>query len=187
MATREQAEASAEEWMPYVREWLIQAIQDPKQHRDIGKVLAQAAEVYVIRELAKLSQRVITPVVGESYDCKTSDAGPNVRAQVKFRMGDWHLETTRRNSKKNAETNSTGHVAYRKDEFDMLAIFTPSPTFGLAGGQIRCIPSEALVDPNRPHQLVTNIRKSMRQLYDTPEKTLDVIRMMYGTPSPPQG
>jgi hypothetical protein len=31
----------------------------------------------------------------------------------------------------NAETNGTCHVAYRKDEFDMVAIFKPSPTLEL--------------------------------------------------------
>jgi uncharacterized linocin/CFP29 family protein len=173
--------------MPYIREWLVQAIQDPSQHRDIGKVLAQAAEVYVIRELARRANRHIVPVVGQAFDCTTADNGPIVRTQVKFRMDDWHFETTRRNSKKNADTNGTGHVAYRKDEFDMVTIFRPGPSFGVTGSTIRCIPSAALIDPARPHQLVTRIRMPLRREYDQDVKTDEVIRQMYGTPLPPPG
>lgn len=185
--SREMAEKSVDEWMPYVRESLIQAIMDPKQHRDIGKVLAQAAEVYVNTQLCEMSGRKIAPIVGEPYDNRTCDDGPDVRGQVKFRMGDWHFETTRRNSKKNAETNGTGHVAYRKEEFDMVSIFVPGPNFGLTGSRVRCIPTEALVDPERPHQLVTRIKKDLQREYDCAEKTAEIIQKMYGKSTPPRG
>jgi hypothetical protein len=99
-----------------------------------------------------------------------------VRHQIKFRMNAW------RNSAKNTETNGTGHVAYRKDEFDMVAIFKPSPTFGITGSTIRCIPVSALINPSKPDQLITNIPMSIRKIYDNEEKTLDVIKTPYQTP-----
>jgi len=186
--SKEEAEKSAEEWMPIIREWLISAIMDPEQHRDIGKVLAQAAEIVGVKQLNELSGKENRLVVGMPYDCICEKNKPysdednpvhRVRTQIKFRMGDWHFETTRRNSQKNAETNSTGHVAYRKDEFDLLAIFTPSKTFGITGSKLRCIPVNALVDPEKPHQLVTHIKANLRATYDNEEKTKEVIQQVY--------
>ena len=46
--SKDEAEKSANEWVGSgespMRSWLINAIIDPKQHRDIGKVLAYVAE-----------------------------------------------------------------------------------------------------------------------------------------------
>jgi hypothetical protein len=189
--SREEAEKSADEWVgptpSLMRTWLINAILDPKQHRDIGKALANVAEIHVNTWLSEQSGRPIKSVVGESYDGITDDDKPKVRNQIKFRMDAWHFETTRRNSQKNAETNSTGHVAYKKDEFDMVAIFKPGPAFGITGSTIRCIPVEALINPKKPDQLVTNIAAPLRRIYDTPEKTQEVIRTLYSqTPPLPQ-
>lgn len=183
--SKEEAEKSADEWMPIIREWLISAIMDPEQHRDIGKVLAQAAEIVGVKQLNNLSGKENRLVVGMPYDCicekkeNEKSESESVRTQIKFRMGDWHFETTRRNSQKNAETNSTGHVAYRKDEFDLLAIFTPSKTFGITGSKLRCIPVNALIDPEKPHQLVTHIKANLRATYDNEEKTKEVIQQVY--------
>jgi hypothetical protein len=185
--TKEEAEKSADEWVgpgeSPMRTWLVHAIMDPKQHRDIGKVLAYVAEIHVNKWLSEKTGRPIKNVVGESYDGKTDDDKPCVRNQIKFRMDAWHFETTRRNSQKNAGTNSTGHVAYKKDEFDMLAIFKPSPTFGITGSTIRCIPVSVLVNPTKPDQLITNINATIRKVYDCDEKTEEVIRLLYQTPS----
>ena len=187
--TREDAEKSAEEWVGSgdspMRTWLIDAIMDSKQHRDIGKVLAYVAEVHVNAWLSKKTGRPIKNVVGESYDGKTDDELPCVRNQIKFRMDAWHFETTRRNSKKNADTNSTGHVAYKKDEFDILVIFKPGPTFGITGSTIRCIPVSALINPKKQDQLITNIGSKIRKEYDNEAKTDEVIKQFYQTlPSP---
>lgn len=186
--SREEAENSATEWLgtqpSLMRTWLVNAICDTKQHRDIGKVLAYVAEIHVNQWLMSQCNRPIRSVVGESFDGVTDDDKPVVRNQIKFRMGEWHFETTRRNSKKNAETNSTGHVAYREDEFDMVAIFKPGPTFGITGSTIRCVPVSALVNPKRPGQLVTRISSQIRNLYDNEERTREVIHSMYvRTPS----
>jgi hypothetical protein len=169
-----------------MRSWLVQAIMDPKQHREIGKVLAYAAEVYVNKWLSEKTGRPIKDVTGKSWDGVTDDDLPQVRNQIKFRMDAWHFETTRRNSQKNAGTNSTGHVAYRKDEFDMVAIFKPGPNFGLTGSTIRCIPVSALINPAKPDQLITNIPTPIRKIYDNAEKTLEVIKTLYQTPPSPQ-
>lgn len=183
--SREEAEKSADEWLGPMRTWLVNAIMDPRQHRDIGKVLANVAEIYTNAKLSEKTGRSIVNVVGEPYDGKTDDDKPCVRNQVKFRKDAWHLETTRRNSQKNAETNSTGHVAYKKDEFDVLVIFKPSPTFGITGSSIRCIPVSALVNPTKPDQLITRISAKIRNEYDCDEKTEEVIRLLYQTPSLP--
>jgi len=181
--TLAQAEASANEWLgpspSIVRTWFVQAVLDPRQHRDIGKFLAQPAEVLVNQWIAEKTGRLIRSVVGMPYDGETSDAAKRVRHQVKFRMGDWHFETTRRNSAKNVATNSTGHVAYRKDEFDMVAIFKPGPHFGVSGFVVRCIPTTALINPDKPDQLVTSIKAAVRKEYDVDEKTAEVLALMY--------
>lgn len=189
--TREEALKSAAEWVgsgdSLMKTWLVNAIMDPKQHRDIGKALANVVEIHVNRWLSEKSGRPVINVIGESYDGRTDDDKPIVRNQIKFRMDAWHFETTRRNSQKNSETNSTGHVAYKKDEFDILAIFKPSPTFGITGSTIRCIPVTALVNPTKPNQLVTTIHAPIRKVYDCEKKTEEVIKLLYHqTPPLPQ-
>lgn len=183
--SKDDAEKSATEWIgsspSLMRDWLVSAIMDKKQHREIGKVLAYVSEIYVNKWISEQSGRPIKGITGESWDGITDDDKPKVRNQIKFRMDTWHFETTRRNSKKNAETNATGHVAYRNDEFDIVAIFKPSPTFGITGSTIRCIPVSALINPSKPDQLVTNISVAIRKVYDNDEKTLEVIKMMYQT------
>jgi hypothetical protein len=186
MISREDAEKSATEWCgpspSLIRDWLVEAIMDPTQHRDIGKHLAMPAEKYVNKWLSEKSGRDVKGVTGESWDGITDDDKKIVRNQIKFRMGDWHFETTRRNSVKNAETNGTGHVAYRKDEFDMVAIFIPGPTFGITGSAIRCIPVSALINPKKTDQLVTKIPAGIRKKYDNEDMTHEVITMLYQTP-----
>lgn len=188
--SKEDAEKSADEWIgsgdSLMRIWLVNAIMDRKQHRDIGKVLAYVAEIHVNKWLSEKTGRHVKNVVGEPYDGKTDDDKHCVRNQIKFRMDTWHFETTRRNSKKNADTNSTGHVAYKNDEFDILAIFKPSATFGITGSTIRCIPVSALVNPKKPDQLITSINSNIRKVYDCDEKTDDVIKLLYQTTSSPQ-
>lgn len=183
--TQAEAEVAVSEWIgstdsnSLMRNYLVAAFMDPKQHRDIGKVLANVAEIHVNKWLSEQSGRPIYTVVGEAYDGETRDDKPKVRNQVKFRMDAWHFETTRRNSQKNAETNSTGHVAYRSDEFDMVAIFKPGPHFGITGSTIRCIPVSALVNPLKPGQLVTGINAATKKLYDCSTKTAEVIKALY--------
>jgi len=187
--TREQAEIAATEWCgPHnspTRKWLISAILDPKQHRDIGKFLAPIAEIVVCDWLSEQTSTQMQCVSGQAYDILENGSGK--RIQVKFRMGSWHLETTRRNSVANQDTNATGHVAYRANEFDLLAIFVPGPNFGLTGCKIRLIPLDVLIHPQRPSQLVTRVSAAVRKKYDNDEMTLEVLREMFPqTPPYPQ-
>lgn len=180
----EEAEASATEWLgpspSLMRTWLVSAIMDREQHRDIGKALANVVEGHVNAWLSQKSGRPVKTIVGKSWDGITDDdGGPTVRNQIKFRMDTWHFETTRRNSKKNADTNSTGHVAYRNDEFDMVAIFKPGPAFGITGSTIRCVPVSALINPAKPDQLISGIPAAIRKIYDNEAKTLEVIAALY--------
>lgn len=188
--TADEAEKSAIEWFgdgsSIMKTMFINAVQDHKQHRDIGKWLASASELVVLPKLEEWSGRKMRLVVGKSYDAETNDGlSPYIRVQIKFRMAGWHFETTRRNSAKNSTTNGTGHIAYRKDEFDMLAIFVPSPTFGISGSQICCIPVDVLINPKKKDQLVPNIPVGIRKVYTSESKTLEVIRqMLQRSPSP---
>ena len=187
--TREQAEIAATEWCgPHnspTRKWLISAILDPKQHRDIGKFLAPIAEIVVCDWLSEQTSAQMQCVSGQAYDILENGSGK--RIQVKFRMGVWHLETTRRNSAANQDTNATGHVAYRADEFDVLAVFVPGPNFGLTGSKKRLIPVDALRHPERPAQLVTRVNAAVRRRHDNDETTLEVLRDMFlQTPPSPR-
>jgi hypothetical protein len=165
-----------------MRTWFERAVADPNQHRDIGKILAGAAEDYVKEWLERATGRTIRTVVGESYDNVTADdEGPVVRAQVKFRAKDWHFETTRRNSKKNSETNGTGHVAYRVDEFDMVAIFVPGPGFGITGSHVYCIPARACVNPKKQDQMRPSLR-ALQKEYANTEVTRRVLAELYSRP-----
>ena len=180
--SREDAEKSATEWFgengSIMREWFVEAVMDPTQHRDIGKVLAYATEVHVNKALQKMTGRPIKSVYGASYDGETMDE-PRIRHQIKFRStGSWHLETTRRNSIRNQDTNNTGHVAYRNDEFDVLIIFVPGKAFGITGSKIRCIPVSELIVPRRPHQLITNVNP-LKKKFDNDIKTINVIFELY--------
>lgn len=180
--SQDEIERSATEWFgsthSVVREWFTSALRDPKQHRDIGKVLAYAAETHVMNVVSEMTGRKIRGVYGKAYDGETNDDGPRVRHQVKFRSGTWHLETTRRNSAKNQGVNQTGHVAYRSNEFDLLFIFIPGKAFGLTGSKIRCVPADDLVDPKRPGQLRTSANP-LRKKYDNDEAARNVILKSY--------
>ena len=180
--SQDEIERSATEWFgsshSVVREWFVSALRDPQQHRDIGKVLAYAAENHVAKVVSGMTGRRIRSVYGKPYDGETDDDGPRVRHQVKFRSGTWHLETTRRNSAKNQGANQTGHVAYRSNEFDVLFIFIPGEAFGLTGSKIRCVPVHDLVDPARPSQLRTSAN-SLRKKYDNDGVAADIIQKLY--------
>jgi hypothetical protein len=100
-----------------------------------------------------------------------------VRNQVKYRGGKQgkgnrpklFLETTRRNSIKNAGAKSqSGHVAYGSDEFDVALFVVPSKDFDFLntlGLEIIAIPAKELVDPNHPDILVKNVPASMMDRY----------------------
>jgi len=180
---QEQAELSASEWVgegkSILNELLVSCIKNPKKHKNIGKILASASEIVVCNWLVEKTNRPYKIVDNKPYDIVLDEDGENkTRIQVKFRMGNWHLETTRRNSKKNKDTNSTGHVVYKVDEFDYLAIFKPSSTFGISDSKIRLIPVSALINPDKPDQLIPRINKNLRIKYDMDEMTEDILTLL---------
>lgn len=94
--TDEECHRSATEWFGETsspaRSWFYNALIDPKQHRDIGKVLAYFAEERVKDYIMMKTGRPIISVYGEPYDGMTADDGPRIRHQVKFRKGDLCLD-----------------------------------------------------------------------------------------------
>jgi hypothetical protein len=173
-------EESASEWFGAesspMRDWFLQAIRDKAQHQDIGKVLSPGAEIYINAWLLRKTGRPIRHVTGVSYDGITDDDLPPIRHQTKFRMSSWHLETTRRHK----HAPGTTRVNYSKDEFDVLIIFIPGPHFSLSRARIRCIPIDVLIDPKKPTYLCRSVPKHIQRVYDTDEKTEEVLQTVYG-------
>jgi hypothetical protein len=75
---------------------------------------------------------------------------------------------------------------YKRDEFDMIAIFIPGPTFGITGSAVRCIPVDVLVNPEKPDQLISSIPAKIRREYDCDAKTDEVLKRLYQTPDAPR-
>jgi hypothetical protein len=169
-------EQSATEWFgaepSVMRNWFVQAVKDPKQISDIGKILSPGAEFYMNEWLTKKTGRLIKNVTCKPYDGITVDDGPVVRHQSKFRTNDWHMEVTRRQK----GASDTGRDKYASGEFDVMVIFVPGPCFSLSHARIRCIPVKALIDPKKPSHLVARVPAKIRRMYDTDEKTDEVIQ-----------
>ena len=126
-----------------VTDLLLEAYQEKveqKNTRDIGKFLQFVAEGY--------ARRWLKEECGIDSSSAENDENGNettwdiltealIRDQVKYRGGKsasgrpkLFLETTRRNSKKNAGAKSqSGHVAYGSDEFDVALFVVPSQDF----------------------------------------------------------
>lgn len=166
-----------EEWEPYLKQWWNQYA----SKTDVGKFLSPVSELFVAEFIKKKTGRNCIVVGQKTYDAVSPKQifYPEVRLQIKLRTGTWHLETTRRVSKKNKDTSQSGHVAYRTNEFDALAIFIPGDNFGVNKSCIRIIPTKELIDPKHPHQLVRNISKKIRDKYDNDEATDRVISELY--------
>lgn len=180
LITPELAEFAATEWFgdsdSIMKRCFISAILDPIQHRGIGKILAPAAEEVVRDWLIDQTGLEMGIIQGKPYDIETMHG---TRIQVKTRYNEWALETTRRNSNKNQDTNASGHVVYREDEFDVLAVFIPGPGFGRTGSRIRLVPVDELVNPKKPDELVKKVPQPIRRKYDDDEMTRKVIRRLF--------
>ena len=84
----------------------------------------------------------------------------HIRIQVKYRNTDFHFETTRRNSKKNANNNDTGHVSYSPTEFDgVLGILMNNEMTDALPSQEKFvfIPTCELIHKKKPNTLVSRI------------------------------
>lgn len=165
-----------------VTDLLLQAYQEKveqKNTRDIGKFLQFVAEEY--------ARRWLKEECGIESNSAENDENGNettwdiltealIRYQVKYRGGKsasgrpkLFLETTRRNSKKNAGAKSqSGHVAYGSNEFDVAMFIVPSQDFDFlntSGLEIIAIPAKELIDPNHPEILVKNVPAKLMDRY----------------------
>lgn len=158
-----------------IEELILESYQEKvkeKNTRDIGKFLQFVAEGYVQRWLKEEcgidSEGATNDENGNesTWDILTES---NVRNQVKYRGGKQgksgrpklFLETTRRNSKKNAGAKSqSGHVAYGADEFDVALFVIPKEDFDFLstdGFEVIAIPAKELVNPDHPEILLKNV------------------------------
>ena len=153
---------------------------DEENTRDIGKFLQFVAEGYARRwlkeECGVNSEGASNDEHGNetTWDILTE---ASVRKQVKYRGGKQgkssrpklFLETTRRNSKKNAGAKSqSGHVAYGADEFDAALFVVPTESFDFHntdGLEIIVIPVQELVNPDHPEILLKNVPAAIMDKY----------------------
>jgi hypothetical protein len=165
-----------------IRDLILEAYQekvDEKNTRDIGKFLQFVAEGYARRWLKEECGIESTSSENDdsgnetTWDILTEN---NIRNQVKYRGGKTKsgrpklfLETTRRNSAKNAGAkSSSGHVAYGSDEFDVALFVIPSDDFDFlntSGLEVISIPAKELVDPKHPDILVKNVPAKIMDRY----------------------
>lgn len=164
-----------------IQELILEAYKEKveeKNTRDIGKFLQFVAEGYARRWLKEecgiASEGASNDENGNetTWDILTES---NVRDQVKYRGGKQgkrpklFLETTRRNSKKNAGAKSqSGHVAYGADEFDAALFVVPSDNFDFfntEGLEIIVIPVSELVNPEHPEILLKNVPAAIMDKY----------------------
>ena len=165
-----------------IQDLILEAYQEKVQEnniRDIGKFLQFVAEGY--------ARRWLKEECGIESEGAENDANGNestwdilteatVRDQVKYRGGKQKsgrpklfLETTRRNSQKNAGAKSaSGHVAYGSDEFDAALFVVPTSEFDFMntdGFEVIAIPVNELVNPNHPDILLKNVPAAIMDKY----------------------
>ena len=165
-----------------IQDLILEAYQEKVQDkniRDIGKFLQFVAEGY--------ARRWLKEECGIDSEGAENDANGNestwdilteatVRDQVKYRGGKQKsgrpklfLETTRRNSQKNAGAKSaSGHVAYGSDEFDAALFVVPTSEFDFMntnGFEVIAIPVGELVNPNHPDILLKNVPAAIMDKY----------------------
>lgn len=118
---------------------------EKKNNKELGKLRAYSAELMVRDHLNALASSHVIFVhvddlcnhkkLSDMFDCNQSGfdiVGWNKitntikKIQVKYRSSTIYLETTRRNSQKNADKNASGHISYSSNEFDFLVVVKSS-------------------------------------------------------------
>lgn len=171
-----------------IQELILEAYQEKVEQqntRDIGKFLQFVAEGYARRWLKEecdiISEGAENDENGNetTWDIFTEN---KVRDQVKYRGGKGNptkkypngrpklfIETTRRNSAKNAGAKSaSGHVAYGADEFDAALFVIPGKDFDFKrteGLEVIVIPAKELVNPKHPEILLKNVPAAIMDKY----------------------
>jgi len=158
---------NTDSWTRYLHEGYENMIAE-NDTRELGKFLAIANE-YMQRDWINLNTtlRVKRETAGNDGDKNGSGydliSSAGLRIQTKFRSGDFHLECTRRISKKNAGTaSSSGHVTYSAAEADVYVFTRPNGDFSdPSNAEIVAIPSRNLEDPKNPGFLRRRVPKSI--------------------------
>jgi hypothetical protein len=176
------------------QEYLIDSFNEyandiPKNRGEFGKMFAPSNErmsIDLINETTNLrlisrkqlndilsveEQKILGFTKGNNDSGSDSlDTISGLRIQHKIRTATFHLEQTRRHSKKNVQNSSTGHTAYSANEFDVVT-FT-SLKEGVVS--LSCvddfafsaIPVTELIDKNKKNALVTNVSSTIRKRYE---------------------
>lgn len=134
--------------------------------RDLGKILAEGNE-YVQKDwinentIIKVKKRNDGDLNGSGYDLISEDN--LLKINSKIRSTTFHLENTRRKSKKNENSSSTGHVAYTVGESDVYFFSKPNTEdYGsLEKWEFIAVPESELIDSENPKYLVTNVPKKV--------------------------
>lgn len=151
--------------------------------RDVGKILQFANEIFIrkwIKDFCGIdNDKVENDEFGNepSWDINmypSSKRSRIVRVQAKFRGGKsksgmptLHMENTRRVSKKNlGDASSSGHVAYSKDEFDVVVFTIPrEDIFTTEHWEVLAIPTYELIDPKYPNYLCRRVSSALYKKY----------------------
>lgn len=169
-------------WSGYLIEAYDQMVKTVET-RELGKLLAQPNE-YMQRDWININTGLDvykdeggndSDKNGSGYDLISKNG---LRIQSKFRSKGFHLETTRRNSKKNQGAASTsGHVAYSVGEADVYCFTNPNGNFlDPTQAEIIAIPERALVDPKNPGFLRRNVSKTIQKQWEG--KSVETLEML---------
>ena len=169
-------------WSEYLIEAYDQMVKTIET-REIGKILAQPNE-YMQKDWinANTTLKVHKDEGGNDSDKNGSGydliSKNGLRIQSKFRSSTFHLETTRRNSKKNQGAASTsGHVAYSVGEADVYCFTKPNGDYRDPGkAEIIAIPEQALIDPKNPGFLRKSISKTIQKQWEG--KSVETLEML---------
>ena len=145
-----------ENWENYLLKSFNSMVSD-NNTTEIGKLISPASELIVSDKLNSLGIQN-KQIQKRPFDLIT-DSG--IRIQVKFRIKDFHFETTRRNSKKNIKNNKTGHISYRTNEFDFVIFIKPTNfNFTLINCDFTVIPTFELTNVSR--ELTKNYKNNTK-------------------------
>ena len=169
-------------WSEYITEAYDHMV-DTVETRELGKLLAQPNE-YMQRDWININTTLDvykdeggndSDKNGSGYDLISKNG---LRIQSKFRSGGFHLETTRRNSKKNQGAASTsGHVAYSVGEADVYCFTKPNGNFlDPTQAEIIAIPERALIDPKNPGFLRRSVSKTIQKQWEG--KSAETLEML---------
>jgi len=151
----------------YLRESQNTLVEE-KNNRDLGKLFANANEHIQkvwINKNTKLDVEVRTDFNQDAnasgYDLISTDG--ILKIQSKLRSTAMGLETTRRKSKKNKDSSSTGHVKYSVGEADVYLFSRPDVDdyLSLSKWKMIAIPEIFLRDEKNPGYLVPRVNKSI--------------------------